>query len=147
MGFHKPQCFVGCPTDRGQDVGGDCVFGFVRLFNSLEQMLAELREAGGELFDVLAAGRDTQRVFRQLRGFHCHSQCPVNTCTELSRPFREFIGVRGGFFRHSVEEFVHRYEIGPANIPMRLLRMAVEIDCAREKLIGQACHSTANIDW
>ena len=145
MQLDEPELLIDATRDFGEQVGRVCVGVARGETDGLARGLAEGRERARNGEDMLAAIRDAKRIGNEEGAFGCSLNSPICGAAEPAGAFGEQIGVVLDSASDSVEEFVNRDEARPANIPMRLFHLGVQIDRRRKMLVQELDGLNANV--
>ena len=91
---------------------------------------------------MFLASRDVDRILGQLGALGHDRAGPFGDPAELNDALREQVHVLVGGSVNLVEQFVQRDEVGPFHVPVRLLRLELEVDRVGQSLVQQVDHLT-----
>ena len=110
------------------------------LLDGAAHQLAERRQHRGESVDVLPAAPGLHGVFGQRRSLGDRTRCALDAPAQLDGALGDQIDVVLHVLVHLVEELMQGNEMGALDVPMRLLRLRLQIDGIGEPRVAQVDH-------
>src|SRR6266853_370895 len=143
--FNEPQPLVGAARDLRAYIRRAHVAQIRRLVDGPAHPLPEVGQRRRQGPDVLLARRDREGILRQLRALGHDPRGSLGRTAELNDALREQVHVLLHCFVDLVEQLVQGDEVRALDVPVRLLRLRLEVDRLRQPVVEQIAHLAAHI--
>src|SRR5260370_37452472 len=142
-----PEPFVHASRDLDEDVVGVLVVDVIALLDGAADELAERRQRGGEGVYVLPPAPDLHRVFGERRSLRDGPRRAFDHPAQLDGPLGDQVDVLFDVVVHLVEQLKEGDEMRPLHVPMRLLRLRLQIYGVGEPRVAQVDHLPPRRFW